>query len=125
MTPDPETHALLTPAEVQILLTLVEGDRHGYAIMREVRANTGDELRLGPGTLYAALKRLLSKGLILEAGEHPDPALGSERRRYYTLSAAGRSALVAELERLERTIALARRHRLLPAIAPELAEGEA
>ena len=61
----------LPPAAFHILLALAGGDRHGYAIMQEVAAGTGGKLKLGPGTLYGSIKRLLSDGLIAEAGERP------------------------------------------------------
>jgi DNA-binding PadR family transcriptional regulator len=113
----------ITPVEAQILLALAGGERHGYAIMQEVRANSDETLRLGPGTLYAALKRLLLKGLIEEIGEQADPALSPERRRFYALTPSGRSTLTQELERLERIVELARSRNLLPApsfrLAPE------
>jgi DNA-binding PadR family transcriptional regulator len=115
----------LTPVEAQILLALASGDLHGYAIMQEVRANTDETLRLGPGTLYTALRRLLLKGLIEEVGEQTDPALSAERRRYYALTALGRGALIQELERLERVVELARRRNLLPAAGFRLAPEEA
>ena len=81
----------LTPAAFQILLALAGGERHGYGIMQEVLALTGGAVRLGPGTLYGTIGRLLAAGLIAEVTERPDPALDDERRRYYRLTPAGRA----------------------------------
>jgi DNA-binding PadR family transcriptional regulator len=107
--------AALTPATWQVLLALAEGERHGYAIMRDVNAQADTEggVRLGPGTLYRTIRRLLEAGLIAEAQERPDPALDDERRRYYRITPAGRRVAVAEAERLVRLVESARRRRLL------------
>jgi DNA-binding PadR family transcriptional regulator len=90
----------LTPAVFYILLVLAEGDRHGYAIMREATQRSGGALRLGPGTLYAAISRLLKDGLIVELEERPAPELDDSRRRYYRLSDRGSLVLAAEAKRL-------------------------
>ncbi len=102
----------LTPAVFHILLALAEGERHGYAIMREVAADTAGDLQLGPGTLYGCLKRMVSAHLVEESDERPDPALDDERRRYYRITDLGASALRAEGERLARAVAAARAKRL-------------
>lgn len=104
--------APLTPAMFHILLTLAAGERHGYGIMQEVAAQTEGRLRLGPGTLYGAIKRMLAAGWIEELDERPDPALDDQRRRYYRLTDLGRRTLHAEVDRLEGMLALARRSRL-------------
>jgi DNA-binding PadR family transcriptional regulator len=98
----------LTPAVFYILLALADQERHGYGIMREVEANTGGELKMGPGTLYGTIKRLLAAQLIEESGSRPDPELDDERRRYYRLTPAGRKALQAETHRLEKLVSVAR-----------------
>lgn len=98
--------APLTPALHHILLVLLQGERHGYAIMQDVERITDGTMRMGPGTLYGAIKRLLEAGLIEEAGERDDPS-GDERRRYYRITAAGRRAVVAETARLQRLVAFA------------------
>jgi DNA-binding PadR family transcriptional regulator len=110
----PDSFLPLTPVAFEILLALADGERHGYGIMQEVTVRTGGEVRLGPGTLYGSIKRLLAGGLIAESVERPDPALDDERRRYYRLTPAGRRAAAAEAERLQRLVAVARAHKLLP-----------
>lgn len=99
----------LSPVLHHILLALLEGERHGYAIMQAVERITDGGVRMGPGTLYGAIKRLLESGLIEEAGERTDPA-GDERRRYYRLSALGRRAVREETVRLQRLVTFAHEH---------------
>lgn len=103
----------LPPAWYHLLLALVEGERHGYALMQDVAAESGGRVRLGPGTLYGALKRLLELGLVIESGHRPDPLLDDERRRYYRLTPLGRRALAAEAARHLRLVELARAKRVL------------
>ena len=98
-----------------ILLALADKERHGYDIMREVDERSEGKVRLGPGTLYGSIKRMLSDGLIEELDERPDPELDDERRRYYRLSDLGRRVAVAEAERLERLVKSARSKKLLSA----------
>ncbi len=102
----------LTPAMLHVLLALADGEKHGYAILKEVSRRTAGEVTLGAGTLYAIVKRLLAEALVDETEERPDPALDDERRRYYRLSPFGREVAVAEVQRLERIIAQARAKRL-------------
>ena len=116
--PPPESLLPLPPATFQILLSLVDGERHGYAIMQEVAERTEDTMRLGPGTLYGSLKRLLEAGLVEEGGERADPQLGDERRRYYAITKFGLSVARAEARRLDATVRAARRKKL---IGPETA----
>jgi DNA-binding PadR family transcriptional regulator len=111
----------LTPAEFQILLALVSGERHGYAIMQDVSAATQGKLRLGSGTLYRSIKGLLAAGLIAESGERPDPALDDQRRRYYHLTEAGRRAAIAEAGRLEALVSQARTRLGTRPVAEEIA----
>lgn len=115
----PEQSALapLTPAVFQILLALAGGERHGYGLMQEVLAQTGGTFRLGPGTLYGSIKRMLADGLIEESGARPDPALDDERRRYYRLTPFGRQVAAAETARLAQLVAVAQRRDLLPPAA--------
>ncbi|HEX9037299.1 MAG TPA: PadR family transcriptional regulator [Ktedonobacterales bacterium] len=107
-------HAPLTPAVFHILLALAGGERHGYAIMQEVRRQSGGQMRLGPGTLYGSLRRLLEEGLIEEMDSRPDPALDDERRRYYRLTPEGRRAAETEAARLDTLARAARARGLLP-----------
>ena len=103
----------LTPAVFHILLALADGERHGYAIMRDVSNDTNGALRLGPGTLYGCLNRMLAAGLVEESDERPDPELDDERRRYYRLTGLGRRVVEAEAERLAMLVKLAQGKRLL------------
>ena len=91
----PEAFLPLPPATFHILLALADGELHGYAIMKGVAARSEGSVRLGPGTLYGALKRLLEGGLVEEGGERADPARGDERRRYYRLTQLGLSVVRA------------------------------
>ena len=83
-----------------ILTVLATGPKHGYALMAEIRELSDETVRLGPGTLYGSLKRMIGQGLIAEAGERPDPALDDERRRYYELTEFGAKVFAAEHDRL-------------------------
>jgi DNA-binding PadR family transcriptional regulator len=104
----------LTPAMFHILLALADRERHGYHIMQEVLARTEGKMRLGPGTLYGSIKRMLADGLIEESDERPDPLLDDERRRYYRLTDFGYRVAGAEAERLAQLVKAARAKRLLP-----------
>jgi DNA-binding PadR family transcriptional regulator len=98
-----------------ILLALADRERHGYDIMREVDERTEGAMRLGPGTLYGSIKRMLKDGFIEELEERPDPELDDERRRYYRLTDFGYRLAVAEAQRLERLVRSARTKKLLSA----------
>ena len=113
-----EAELPLPPATFHILLSLADGDRHGWAIMQEVAERTEGGVRLGAGTLYGALKRLLEGGLVEEGGERTDPGLGDERRRYYRLTPFGLAVARAEARRLEAVVRAARSKRLLGAEPP-------
>jgi DNA-binding PadR family transcriptional regulator len=114
----------LTPAVLHVLLALAGEERHGYGIMREVEDRTGGEVRLGPGTLYGAIKRMLADGLIEESDERPDPVLDDRRRRYYRITDFGRRVAGAEAERLQDLVNVARTRKLLPTRKPRaLPEG--
>jgi DNA-binding PadR family transcriptional regulator len=110
---DLKTLLPLPVSEFQILLALADEERHGYAIMREVATRTDGDVQLGPGTLYGAIKRMVTSRLIEESDERPDPDLDDERRRYYRITALGRQAAVAEARRMERLVGIARAKRLL------------
>lgn len=105
----------LTPFAFQVLLALAEGDRHGYAIIKEVEERSGGQVTLRTGTLYTLLQRLLDEQLIIEAETPAPTAAKSEdtRRRYYRLSAMGDAVLRAEAQRLEALISDARRKHVL------------
>ena len=108
-TTPPESLLPLPDAELEILLALVGGEAHGYAMMQAVEQRSGGRTRLGPGTLYAALKRLLASRLIEESGERRDPERDDARRRYYRLSDFGSRVLKAELDRLSGLVRHGRR----------------
>jgi DNA-binding PadR family transcriptional regulator len=102
--------ALSVPA-YHILLALADGERHGYSIIKEVEEATGGAVRLLAGTLYRLLKEMVADGWIVETeGDEND-----ERRRYYRLTPRGRRVAVAESERLESLVRVARARKLLPA----------
>ncbi|HWT46367.1 MAG TPA: helix-turn-helix transcriptional regulator [Vicinamibacterales bacterium] len=111
-TPDPANFLPLTPAIAHILLALADGDRHGYGIMQEIERLTSGSVRMGPGTLYGTIKRMLASGLAEEADERPDPALDDERRRYYRMTALGRAVLQAETARMATLVGAARAKRV-------------
>lgn len=98
----------LTSTVFHILLCLADQERHGYGIMQEVEAMTQGRIRMGPGTLYGAIKRMISADLIEESDERPDPKLDDERRRYYRLTPLGRRVLGAEAQRLSDLVNVAR-----------------
>lgn len=98
----------LTPAIHHILLALADEERHGYGIMLEVSRLTGGTAKMGPGTLYGTLKRMLASGLVEEADERPDPSLDDERRRYYRLTKLGAQVLRAETSRVSVLLDAAR-----------------
>ena len=97
-----------SPAVFHILLALADGELHGYAIMQEVERSTDGAVRMGPGTLYGALKKLLRDGWIEETAERPDPNLDDKRRRYYSLTAMGARILNSELDRFRTLLRTAR-----------------
>jgi len=98
----------LTPPVFHILLALADEERHGYGIMQDVARQTGDALQLGPGTLYGCLKRMLAAGLVEESEERPDVELDDQRRRYYRMTALGRSTARAETRRLAGAVSAAK-----------------
>ena len=106
MPTQPHEFLPLTPAVFHILLSLADADRHGYAIMQEVEERTMGAVRLGPGTLYGAIRRLRADGLIEEL--EGDGSAGDERRRYYHLTGLGRKVARLEAERLEEMVVAAR-----------------
>lgn len=107
-----ESFLPLTPAMFHILLALADGEKHGYAILKEVARRTEDKVRLSVGTLYGNLARLESDGLIAESSRRPELVLDDERRRYYLLTDLGREVAVAEAERMEEALQQARAKKL-------------
>jgi len=124
-TPNPEERVPLTPAVFHILLSLADGERHGYSIMRDISSQTQGKLRLGPATLYRSIKHLVEDGLIEESDIRPDPALDDERRHYYRLTELGRQVVVAEVQRLEEALRTARTRRGLRDLLPAPSNEEA
>jgi len=113
----------LTPAVLHILLALADEERHWYGIMREVEGRTGGQTRLGPGTLYGSIKRMLADGLVEESDERPDPAMDDQRRRYYRITDFGRRVAGAEAERLSGLVETARASKLLRSRRSSVPEG--
>jgi DNA-binding PadR family transcriptional regulator len=105
---DPQSFLPLTPAVFHILLSLADGDKHGYGIIVDVRERTGGEFRIGTGTLYTAIRRLLDQDLIAETDAD------DERKRTYELLPLGRQVAEAEAMRLARLVGFAEERRLIP-----------
>src|SRR5215203_1005489 len=97
----------LAPAVFHILLSLAEGERHGYALKREIAQRTDGQLTLGAGVLYGSIGKLLAQGLIEESDDRPDPHLDDERRRYYRITPFGRKVAQAEAARMRALVELA------------------
>jgi len=110
---DPGKFLPLTPAVFHILLALADGERHGYAIMQEIQRDTSGRVRMGPGTLYGTIKRLITIGFIVETDTKSEKPLTDERRRYYRLTELGQQVVVAEAARLAAAVDLAHAKRLL------------
>jgi DNA-binding PadR family transcriptional regulator len=100
----PEAFLPLKGHWFHILLSLLDGEQHGYGIMQEVLERSGGKVRLWPATLYGSLKRLIKEGLIVESGERPAPELDDARRRYYKLTALGQQVLDLESDRLKQLV---------------------
>lgn len=112
--PDPDALLPLPAATLHILMALTEEDRHGYAIIQDVAARTGGELKLSAGTLYRSIQRMLEQGLIRESRERPGPEFDDERRRYYRITDFGRRVGNAEAARLSQLVKLARSRGFAP-----------
>ena len=97
----------------QIMLSLADGDLHGYAIMRQVEEQTGGRLRLGPGTLYGSIQALLEGKLVEEVYRSEETEDRQERRRYYKLTAAGRKLARSEAEKMADVLRVARARKIL------------
>lgn len=107
----------LTPAVFHILMSLAEGERHGYAIMEEVKRTTDGRVKMGPGTLYGTIKRLLEAKWVEESDRRPDPENDDERRRYYRVTDLGSKVMRAEIQRYAKVLETARA-KGLPILAP-------
>ena len=110
-TTPPGPRSLLTPAALHILMSLAQGDRHGYGIKQDVEERTGGALRLGPGTLYEAIHRMLRSGWIEETPGRPDDQSGS-RKKVYRITSEGSEQMRTELARLEDIVRFAHEHAL-------------
>jgi len=104
----------LQAATFHILLALAEEDRHGYAIIQDVAERSAGSVRLGAGTLYRSVQRMLEDGLIVEPRERPAPEHDDERRRYYRITALGAAVARAEARRLANLVEMARARGLAP-----------
>ena len=108
--PDPsdiDSYLPLPASAMHIIVALAAGERHGYAIMRDITELSGGSVKMGPGTLYGSIKRMIDQGLVEEVDERPDPALDDQRRRYYRLTALGERVGAAEQGRLAALLSAA------------------
>lgn len=108
------TSAPLTPAVLHILLAISAQDRHGYGIMKQVEADSNGKVKMGPGTLYGSIGRMIEAGLVRESDKKIDPEMDDERRVYYKITGLGQKALRAELERYREVVAIAAQKKLSP-----------
>ena len=106
------TNAPLTPAVLHILLALSLEERHGYGIMKQVDSDSQGRVKMGPGTLYGSLGRMIEAGLIRESDKKADPEMDDERRVYYKITGLGQKALAGELERYREVVAVAQQKQL-------------
>jgi DNA-binding PadR family transcriptional regulator len=106
--PRPDDFLPLKPDAFYILLVLLYGERHGYAIMRDAAGRSGGRVELQAGALYRLLRRLLEDGLVTESNRRPAADADDERRRYYRITALGRGTIAAEAERMASLAATAR-----------------
>ena len=110
----PDALLPLPPATFHILVAVADEDRHGYAIIQDIEARTGGELRLSAGTLYRSIQRMLEQGLLTEPRERPARADDDERRRYYRITPFGEAVARAEARRLSQLVKMARARGLRP-----------
>jgi DNA-binding PadR family transcriptional regulator len=109
---EPESFLPLSAGAFDVLVALADGEKHGYAILKDVRRRAGGKAHITTGALYAVIKRLSDDALVEESEERPDPALDDERRRYYRLTPLGRRVAQAEVRRMEGALTLARARKL-------------
>ena len=107
-------HKPLTPAVLHILMALSTKERHGYGIMKQVKADSHGKVKMGPGTLYGSIGRMLEAGLIRESDKKIDPDMDDERRVYYKITGLGQRALAEELQRYREVVAVAKHRKLSP-----------
>lgn len=112
--PEPAARVTVTPAVFQIMVALADGELHGYGIMQDVDRVTNGETKLGPGTLYRSIQRMVVDGLIEELDIALDGEADDDRRRYYRLTDRGRAVATAEANRLALLVDAARERRLIP-----------
>lgn len=103
-----KTFLPLSQPTFHVLVALADGDKHGWAILKDVANRTSDKIRLSPGTLYGIIKRLLQDGSIAESQQRPPRHWDDERRRYYRMTDRGHEVLQAEIERMEEAVSMAR-----------------
>ncbi len=108
------TNTPLTPAVFHILLALSTQERHGYEIMKQVENDSLGKVKMGPGTLYGSIGRMIKAGLICESDKKIDPKMDDERRIYYKITGLGKKALAAELERYREVLMVAQQKRIFP-----------
>lgn len=108
------TNKPLTPAVFHILLALSTQEHHGYEIMKQVESDSQGKVKMGPGTLYGSIGRMIEAGLIRESDKKIDPKMDDERRIYYTITGLGKKALAAELERYREALMVAQQKRIFP-----------
>ncbi len=104
----------LTPAVLHILLALANEERHGYGIMKQAESDSHGKVKMGPGTLYGSIGRMIEAGLISESDKKVDPEMDDERRIYYKITALGQTSLAAELARYRDVVAVAKKKQLVP-----------
>ena len=104
----------LPPATFHILMAVADDDRHGYAIIQEIAARTGGEIKMSAGTLYRSIQRMIEQDLIVEVHERPAPEFDDERRRYYRITPFGTAVAKAEARRLQGLVRLARASGFVP-----------
>ena len=110
---DPDLYLPLKPVAFQILLSLADGERHGYGMTQDISARTAARMSIEPGNLYRSLRTMLDDGLIEDSARRPAPDLDDQRRRYYRITPLGRKVARAETARLEALVAEARSKRWL------------
>lgn len=104
----------LTPRDYLILFALLEEERHGYGLVKDVARLSEGAVRIDPANLYRSLQRMVKHGWVEESSRRPDPERDDERRRYYRISELGRHVLTAEATRLDRLARAARAKNLIP-----------